>query len=387
MKHHFLSKRYWKDQGTAMNASEARSGTYDDIINLSLGDTDLITDRLIINGAFTDATAGHTKYTETRGDPELRGEIAKFYRDEYGMEVSDREIMVTASGCIAMYLTLEAVLDDGDEVIVPTPCFTPYFQQIKLARGVPVELPTFEGEGFQPDPSRIESAITERTKALIINTPTNPTGCAYSRNTIEQIAEVAKKHDLLVIADDIYTLFCYEEPFFPISGLPGMFERTVSINSFSKNFLMTGWRIGNVVAPDYIVRAIQLINENVAFTTCSVSQRAAIHALRNRKTVQPGILDEYRKRAFLVAEKVGNIPKMSVLSPRGTFYLFVNIKQTGLSSEDTASRILKEAHVLTLPGNAFGQAGEGYLRIACTCGCEKLAEAFDRIAAMPVFQE
>lgn len=385
MKHPFLSKRYWKDQGTAMSASENRARAYDDVINLSIGDTDLITDRLIIDGAFQDAAAGHTKYTETRGDPELRLEIARFYQEEYNMDIADKEIMVTASGCIAMYLALEAVLDDGDEVIVPTPCFTPYLQQIQLARGIPVELATFEEDEFQIDPARLETAITERTKALIINTPTNPTGSSLRKKTLEQVAEIAKKYDLLVIADDIYTLFTYEEPFVPIRGLPGMAQRTITINSFSKNFLMTGWRIGYIIAPDYIVRAIQQINENVAFTTCSVSQRAAIHALRHRREIQPGIFEEYRKRAFLVAEKVAPISKMSVLSPKGTFYLFLNIKATGLSSEEVAARILEEAHVLVLPGDAFGKAGEGYLRIACTSSSEILAEAFDRIAKMPLF--
>lgn len=386
MKHRFLSKRYWKDSSTAMGASEGRARAFDDIINLSIGDTDLITDRIIIDGAYRDACAGHTKYTETRGDPELRSEIAAFYQKQYAMTIRDEEIMVTASGCIAMYLALEAILDDGDEVIVPTPCFTPYLQQIGLARGVPVELPTSEEEGFQINPTQLEAAITERTKALIINTPNNPTGAALTRQTLEQVAEIAKKHDLLIIADDIYTLFCYEEPFLPIASLPGMKDRTITINSFSKNYLMTGWRIGYIVAPDYIVRTIQQINENVAFTTCSVSQRAAIHALRNREAVQPAILAEYKKRAMLVVEKVAAIPRLSVLSPGGTFYLFLNIKATGLSSAEAADRILQEAHVLMLPGDAFGAAGEGYLRMACTSGCDRLTEAFDRIAAMPLFK-
>lgn len=385
MKHPYLSKRYWKDKQTAMGASEGRAKAYDDVINLSIGDTDLVTDQIIIDAAMRDASAGHTKYTETRGDPELRREIAKFYQEEYGITLPDEHIMVTASGCIAMYLILEAILDDGDEVIVPTPCFTPYLQQIQLARGVAVELDTLEEDGFQIDMARLEGGITERTKAIILNTPTNPTGACLSRKTLEGVAQIAQNHDLVVIADDIYTLFTYDQPFVPMMSLPDMAQRTITINSFSKNFLMTGWRVGNIVAPEYIIKTIQQINENVAFTTCSISQRGAIHALRNRKAIQPGIFQEYRSRAFAVADKVAGIKNMSVLPPQGTFYLFINIKATKLSSQEVAARILDEAHVLVLPGNAFGRAGEGYLRIACTTSVQRLEAAFDRIGRMPLF--
>ena len=199
-----------------------------------------------------------------------------------------------------------------------------------------------------------------------------------SLNVVEAIA--SEKYDLIVISDDIYTAFSYQNPFVPFASLPGMKERTIIINSFSKNFTMTGWRVGNIIAPDYIIKIVQQINENVVFTAPSISQRAAIFALHHRDEVQPPMIEEYRKRMFYAAERINAIPKISVIyPPKGSFYLFINIKETGLSSVDAADMILREAHVLTLPGNAFGECGEGYVRIACTVNVDTLKEAFDRI--------
>lgn len=387
LKHKFIAKRYWKDQSTAMGQSDVMSKSFDDVINLSLGDPDLITDDIIIEGAFKDAKAGHTKYTDFRGDPELREEICKFYKDEYGMDVKDEEVFVCASGCLAMYLVLEAILDDGDEVIMQAPYFTPYPQQVELARGIPVELPTYEEEDFQIDTGRLESLINERTKAIIINSPSNPTGNCLTVETMEKIAAIAKKYDLIVISDDIYTSFSYQNPFVPIASLAGMKERTIVINSFSKNFTMTGWRVGNIIAPDYIIQIVQQINENVVFTAPSISQRAAIYALRNRDVIQPPMIEEYRKRMFYAAERINEIPKLSVIyPPKGSFYLFMNVKDSGLTSVEACDLILKEAHVLMLPGNAFGNCGEGYVRIACTVNVDTLKEAFDRIEKIKEFQ-
>lgn len=383
MKHRFIAKRYWKDQSTAMGKSDEMAKSFNDVINLSLGDPDLITDDIIIDGAFKDAKAGHTKYTDFRGDPELREEICRYYKEEYAMDVEDEEVFVCASACLGMYLALEAITDPGDEVILQAPYFTPYPQQVELAGGIPVELATYEEDDFQICIDRLESLITERTKALVINSPSNPTGNCLTVETMEKIAEIAEKHDLIVIADDIYTSFSYRNPFVPFASLPGMRARTITLNSFSKNFTMTGWRVGNIIAPDYIIKTIQQINENVVFTAPSVSQRAAIYALRHRAEIQPAMIEEYRSRMFYAAERINEIPKLSVLyPPKGSFYLFVNIKETGLTSEEAADRILEEAHVLTLPGNAFGSCGEGYLRIACTVDKKTLGEAFDRIAAI-----
>ncbi|MBR5516494.1 MAG: pyridoxal phosphate-dependent aminotransferase [Firmicutes bacterium] len=380
MKHPYISKRYWEDKSTAMGKSDVMAKSFDDVINLSLGDPDLITHDIIIDKSFADAKLGHTKYTDFRGDPELRDEIAKYYKEEFNMEVEDEEIFVCASACLGMYLALEAILDDGDEVILQAPYFTPYPQQVELARGVPIELATYEEEDFQINIERLEGLINERTKAIVINSPSNPTGNCLTIETMEKIAEVAEKYDLVIIADDIYTAFSYQNPFVPFASLPGMRKRTIVLNSFSKNFTMTGWRVGNIIAPKEIIEIVQQINENVVFTAPSISQRAAIYALRHRNEIQPAMVTEYKKRMFYAAERINKIPKLSVINPpRGSFYLFINIKDTGLTSEAATEKILKDAHVLVLPGSAFGNCGEGYIRIACTVGIETLAEALDRI--------
>lgn len=385
MKHKFISKKYWEESENVFGQIAEKVAAIDDCINLSIGDPDITTNPKVIESAFEDAMKGHTKYTHVRGQVELRDEIRKFYKEEYDLDVKDEEVMVAASGLLAMYVTLQTVLDQGDEVLVQTPCFSSYFTQIKMAGGVAVQVPTFEEEDFQMDYERLEKYITPKTKAIIINSPSNPTGNCLSKETMEEIAKIAINHDLLVIQDDIYTAFSFQEKFVPMLAIEGMKERTIAINSFSKNFLMTGWRIGNIIAPDFLIKAISDVNENVMFSAPTVSQRAALAALKNRKEIQPPIIEEYRKRMDYAAKRVNQIPWMSVIEPpKGSFYLFINIKALNMTSTEVCDMILEKAHVLFLPGNIFGDCGEGYLRLACTTDIEKLGEAFDRIEKIEI---
>ncbi|OGO78025.1 MAG: aspartate aminotransferase [Clostridiales bacterium GWB2_37_7] len=379
MKHKFLSKRYWNSVTTPMAEVVKLAYKYDDLINLSLGDPDLITSSKIIDEAFKDAHNGHTKYTDSVGDPELREEISLFYNKEFGYRVQGSEIMIVVGACHGMHLVLEAILDDGDEVIVPEPYFTPYDNQIKLAGGKLVPLETYEEEAFQINIERLKTLINHRTKAIIINTPNNPTGTCLSKASLEALAAVAIENDLIMIADDIYGAFSFAESFIPITTIAGMQPRTITIGSFSKDYAMTGWRIGYILAPDYLISCIRDINEGICFSAPSISQRAAIHALRLRDSFQPELVDEYKKRVYYSYERINGISCMSVPPPKGSFYLFVNIKGTGLTSAEISKKLLEEAHVLVVPGNAFGKSGEGYIRIACTVGLDKLKEAFDRI--------
>lgn len=387
MEKRFISNRYLDLTSTAMSEVDVLARRYPDLINFSLGDPDLITEDVIIDGAMKDAKAGHTHYCDFQGEPELITEIINFYKEEYDIELPRDEVFVTAGGCVAMYLSLEAVLNDGDEVIIQAPYFTPYPDQVKLTRGVPVELETYEEEKYQLNPDRLRSLITDKTRVLIINYPSNPAGACYTRETLEEIARIAEEYDLLVISDEIYTAFSYQIPFIPFRSIGNMAERTITINSFSKNFNMTGWRVGNIVAPAHLIKVIQEIDGNVTFTASSVSQRAAIHALRHRKEIQPSIIDEYRSRVMYVHERVNRIPNMSVMLPQGTFYMFINIKETGFTSKEVSQILLEEAHVLTIPGNGFGRCGEGYLRLACTMKKDKLEEAFDRIEKVSIFRQ
>ncbi len=383
MKHRHISKRYWKDKTTSMAKSALIGAEIDDLINLSIGDPDLITHDLIIEGALRDAKLGHTKYTDYRGDPELRLEIIKFYKEEYDIDLEEDEVFVSSAASYGMSLVLQAILDDGDEVIVQRPCYTSYPYQVELARGVVVDFNTYEENGFQVDREYLESLITERTKAIIINTPSNPTGVCFDRHTLQDIADIAIKYDILILADDIYTEFSFQEPFYPIMKIPGMRERTVTVNSFSKNFMMTGWRIANIIAPPHILAAVIQINDHMMYSASSVSQRAAIHALRHRKEIIPDIVKEFKDRMFYAAERINKIPKISTIyPPQGAFYQFINIKETGLTSEEFSDKLLREAHILALPGNDFGDCGEGYIRIACTVGVDVLKEAFDRMGKL-----
>lgn len=377
-----LNQRFLVPQSSAMAEVTEMAARYGDVINLSIGDPDIPTPRGIIQQVYKDALAGHTKYTDPRGYPELRQAIRDFYREEYGDQVEDQEVFVTASGVVGMYLAMQVLLDPGDEVIIPDPYFTCYADQVQAAGGVPVFLPTREEEGFAIDLERLESLVTPRTKAVLINTPNNPTGACLSRKQLEQLAEFCMGHDLYVVADDIYTNFTYGEPFFPIRALPGMGERTITVNSFSKNFIMTGFRVGNIIAPAPVVRALKQMNEYVVYSAPALSQRGALWALRERARLEPPILQQFRERMEYAAKRINQVGWMTVPVPQGSIYLFPSIRRTGMTSAQVTRRILEEAHVLVLPGDTFGACGEGYLRIACTVENSVMGEAMDRIAGM-----
>ena len=377
-----LNQRFLVPRSSAMAEVTEMAARYGDVINLSIGDPDIPTPRGIIQQVYEDALAGHTKYTDPRGYPELRQAIRDFYREEYGDQVEDQEVFVTASGVVGMYLAMQVILDPGDEVIIPDPYFTCYADQVQAAGGVPVFLPTREEEGFAIDLERLESLVTPRTKAVLINTPNNPTGACLSRKQLEQLAEFCMGHDLYVVADDIYTNFTYGEPFFPIRALPGMGERTITVNSFSKNFIMTGFRVGNIIAPAAVVRALKQMNEYVVYSAPALSQRGALWALRERAKLEPPILQQFRERMEYAAKRINQVGWMTVPVPQGSIYLFPSIRRTGMTSAQVTRRIHEEAHVLVLPGDTFGACGEGYLRIACTVENSVMGEAMDRIAGM-----
>lgn len=386
MKDKHIAKKYLKDISTPMGDSGDILKKYPNLIDFSLGDPDVTTPELIIEKAFEDAKAGHTHYTNFYGDDEFIEEIVKFYQEEYQYKIETENIMVTTSACHGMWLVLEAILDEGDEVIIPDPYFTPYPNQVELCGGKPVFVPTFEEDGFQLDIEELEKKITPKTKALLINTPNNPTGACLTKERLIDIGHIAEKHDLVIIADDIYTLLSYDTPFVPINTLENFFDRTITLRSFSKDYAMTGWRLGYVIADPKLIKIIKDINENNVFTAPSISQRAGLHALRNRAIVQPPLIKEFKARTMHTYKRINRLKNMSMEKPRGTFYLFPNIKETGLNSQEVADRLLKEAEVLVLPGSAFGEAGEGYLRFAVCMNIEQIDQAFDRIETMDLFK-
>lgn len=378
----YLSSKY-RDSVIDEETSGDVPAEYTDLINLSIGDPDINTPQIIIDRAFKDATNGHTKYTASRGYPELREAICDFYKNRYGMDVKDEEVFVSTAGSVAMYITMQAILDEGDEVIIIEPYFFPYPNQVKMAGGVPVFVKTSHENNFQIDFDNLEAVVTDRTKAIIINTPNNPTGVCYTTETLSRLSDFAKKYDLVVVADDIYTSFDYTGgKFMPICSFPGMRERTITINSFSKNFIMTGFRVGNIIAPDYIIKVIQNINENVVYTAPSISQRAALHGLEHFDEFEDEIVSVFRERVQYAHDRLAAIPWVSVLPVSGSFYIFPSIEKTGLTSSQFAKRLFEECHVRVIPGRAFGESGEYHIRISCTVGTDKLKEAFDRMEKM-----
>ena len=375
----WISSRLAGKKPNSMTALFANAKKYPDVINLSIGDPDLTTPKPILDAMYEDCLKGHTKYTPSKGDPEFIAAVQRFFATEYGLELGTERLVVTLAASSGMYNVMQAVLDPGDEVLVFEPYFYPYDFQIRGAGGVPVLVPCLGEEGFQPNAERAAAYITPKTKAILINTPNNPTGACYSRQTLEALANLAKEKDLLVIADDIYTDFCYEEPFLPIMTLPGMLDRTVSLGTLSKNFFMTGFRIGWVAAPPEITEAVRLVNEELIFACPAPAQRAAIYALDHRAELRPMVAPIFKERIQYTRKRIDAVPYMTGCPAQGGFYLFPGIQPTGLSSVEACKVFLEKAHVLMLPGSGFGPSGEGYMRIACTLDVSKLGEAFDRL--------
>ena len=360
---------------------------YPDVIDLSIGDTDFTTDRRIIDAAFADACAGYTHYGDPKGDPELISAIRRAWKEDFGQDVSEQEVLVTTSSCIGMSQALMGILNPGDEVIVFGPYFADYASQAALAGGRAVEVLTYEADAYRPQEDALRRAITPKTRAMIVNTPCNPTGAAYDMDTLQMLARVAQEYDLLILADEIYTRYLYDGEFIPMRTLPGMADRTVTLNSFSKNFLMTGWRVGDIMAHPELIQVFKAVNDALTYAAPSISQRAAIKALSIRDEIAEAYITKYRDRVFYASDCIEKIPYLTLLRPRGTFYLFPGIQKTGMDDRTFASFLLEKAHLLVSPGCAFGKAGEGHFRIACTVSRDKLEEAMKRLAALaPEFE-
>lgn len=382
MRDNYLARKYLKDTNNPMSETANLIYKFHDIIDLSLGDPDIITDMGIIESAFNDTKNGYTRYAEPTGDPELIKEIINFYSCSYKVNYNADEVMIVVGACHGMYLTLQSIIDEGDEVIVHSPYFTPYKDQVEMAGGKFVELKTCEEEQFNINTEELQKLINKKTKAIILNSPNNPTGACFNKELINEIAKIAIANDLIVISDDVYDGFTYDDEFYPISSVEGMKHRTITLGSFSKDFCMTGWRIGYVIAPDYIINTMKNINEGICFSAPTISQRAAIYGLKNRKSIVPKIRNEFKQRIDYAYNEIKLLPNVSAIKPKAGIYIFMNIKETGLSSKEFCEKLLNEAHIVAIPGTAFGNFGEGYIRIACTVNRIKLIEAFDRVKKM-----
>lgn len=381
MKRNYVAKRF-QSAASGLTLDTAALAKYSDVIDLSIGDTDFITDEAIIDAAFRDAKRGHTHYGDPHGDRELIDAVCTAWQEDFSQPLAPDHVLITASSCLGMALVMMAILDPGDEVIVFSPYFPMYRSQIELPGGVCVDVPTYAEEGYAIDEARLRAAITPKTKAIIFNNPTNPTGMAYGRETLELLARVAQEYDLLVAADEIYTTYLFEGSYVPLRTLPDMAERTITLNSFSKNFMMTGWRVGTAIAEPEILAAMHTINGALIYSAPSISQRAAIAALHMRSAVREAYISAYRDRIFYSIERLQNIPYLTLTPPKGTFYLFPGVEKTGRSAPEFCKELLSRAHVLATPGDAFGQTGRNHFRIACTVDIAQLKEAYDRMESL-----
>lgn len=351
----------------------------ENIIDLSLGDPDLITAENIIKKAAEDAKSGHTRYAHPRGEKKLRTDIKKYYKNNYNADIKKEEIMLTVGACHGTFLALTAVLNPEEEVIIPSPYFTPYKDQVKLAGGKAVFVESKFKDDFKIDLNKLEKKINKNTKAILINSPHNPTGAVQNKEVLDKLIEIAEKYDLLILSDEVYENFDFKNKFHSLIDYKNNFERIIILNSFSKTFAMTGWRLGFVIADSNILDVMQNINEGICYSAPTISQRAAIEALKNEKKIKDEIRQKFSKRMEYSYQRLKNNELFELADTAGTFYLFPKIKNNSLKAEIFALRLLKEEGVLVLPGDDFGVKNGEFIRIACTLGLEKLEKAFDKI--------
>jgi aminotransferase len=351
----------------------------EDVISLSIGEPDFVTPWHIREAGIYSLEKGYTMYTSNSGMPELRQELASYLELHYGVSYNpEHEILITTGSSEALDLALRAIINPGDEVIIPNPCYVAYPADIILAAGKPILIPTNEENNFVVRATDIEARITKQTKAILIGYPSNPTGAVISKREADAIAELAKKHDLLVISDEIYARLVYGAEHICFPSLPGMKERTILISGFSKSHAMTGWRIGYVAADRRFIQALTKIHQYTMLCAPTMAQMAAIEALRNGESEVEKMVQEYNRRRRFMVKRLNDIG-LPCFEPKGAFYAFPSIKATGMNSEEFAEKLLLEEKVAVVPGTAFGPSGEGFVRCCYATSLPNIEEALRRI--------
>jgi aspartate aminotransferase len=349
------------------------------IIHLELGEPDFHPAAPTVDALRAAVAGGRDRYVSTRGIPPLREGIAEYLKRTRRIEVRPEQVLV-APGCkMALALAMMALIEPGDEVLYPDPSFPIYPSFTRGLGAVAVPYALREGNKFQPDVAEIAAKITPKTRVLIFNSPNNPTGTVFSDAALSQLAELARKHDLWVIADEIYARILFSGEYKSIWSLPGMAERTVIIDGFSKTFAMTGWRLGYAVAQNHVVDALDMLVLNTFTCTAEFTQVAAVEALTDITSAVPAMVAEYRKRRDLFVDKLNKIPGFRCQSPDGAFYAWVNIEETGRTAEQVQKELLEEAGVAGIAGAAFGAEGKNFVRFSLVSAPHLLEEALERI--------
>ena len=352
------------------------------IISLGIGEPDFDTPEHIKEYAKKALDKGLTHYSPNAGILELREAVAEKFKKHNGIDADPKtQIMITVGTNQQILMGLATFLKDNEEVLIPSPMFVSYAPAVVLAGGKPVEVPTYEENEFRLTADELEKYVTPKTRALIINTPNNPTGAVLTKKDLEEIADFAVEHDLMILSDEVYEYFVYDGvKNYSIASLDGMFERTITMNGFSKTFAMTGWRLGFVVAPEWVIERMtrfQMYNATCPVTFIQYAAAKALRDERSWKAVEE-MRREYERRRNLVWKRLNEMGLLTV-KPKGAFYIFPRVKDTGLSSKEFSELMIKEAKVVMVPGSAFGKAGEGYVRISYATAYEKLEEAMNRM--------
>ena len=351
----------------------------DDAISLGVGEPDFDTPWRIRDEAIYSLEQGRTFYTSNSGLKSLKEEISKYLERRYNLYYSpNSEIMVTVGGSEAIDIALRAMLDPGDEVLIPQPSYVSYAPCTILAGGKPVYIDLKEEDEFRLTPEELEEAVTDKTKVLILPFPNNPTGAVMEKEDLEAVAQFVIDHDLFVLTDEIYAELTYLEKHVSIASFPGMRERTVYINGFSKAYAMTGWRLGYACAPEELLKQMLKIHQYAIMCAPTNSQYAAVEALRNCQDDVDRMREEYDHRRRYLMDRFRSM-KMQCFEPFGAFYIFPSIREFGMTSDEFATKLLKTKKVAVVPGTAFGDCGEGFIRISYAYSLENLKEAIDRI--------
>ncbi len=373
-----LSKTVMELQPSGIRRFFDMASTMENVISLGVGEPDFDTPWHIREEGIYSLEQGRTYYTSNAGLLPLRQEISRYLGERFDLPYTPEEILVTVGGSEAIDVAFRAMLDPGDEVIIPEPCFVSYLPCVKMAGGVPVEIALEEKDQFKLTPPKLRQAVTDRTKMVVLPFPNNPTGAVMTAQELQAVADIIKEKDLFVLSDEIYSELSYHGRHVSVASLPGMAERTVVVNGFSKSFAMTGWRLGYAAAPREIIRQMVKIHQYIIMSSPTTSQYAAIEALKNGMEDVGRMREAYnQRRRFLVKEL--NEMGLPCFEPYGAFYVFPNISRFGMSSEEFAGRLLQEQRVAVVPGDAFGKCGEGFLRISYAYSIENLKVALEKI--------
>lgn len=350
------------------------------LVSFGIGEPDFVTPTHIREAAKRALDEGYTRYTPNLGFPEFREALAIKLNQKNKISVIPEEVVVTSGGTEALFFSFYTLLNPGDEVIIPDPGFVTYESQVYFAGGTPVNFPLRGENNFHPDLKELKNCVTSKTKAILLNSPSNPTGAAFNKEELLAIAEIAKEKDLFIISDELYEDIVYDgREHISIASLPGMKEKTISIFGFSKSYAMTGWRLAYLVAPLNLVKEVAKLLQNTSVCANSIAQRAGLAAIRGSQDCIKEMFTAYNERRNVLTEGLNEIKGLSCYAPEGTFYAFVNIKETGMSAEELSMYLLEECKVVTVPGTAFGAQGEGYIRLSFATSLEDIKEGIKRI--------